>query len=59
VLLTVSNVSVQSKSRNPYSMDWYMLGTSATFLGNHTAANFSSGGEDVGFFQSTLQNSPQ
>ncbi|CAL8464935.1 g4470 [Coccomyxa elongata] len=51
--------SDQSKSRNPYSMDWYVLGTSAAFLGNRSQGNISTGGEDIAHFQSTLQSTPQ
>lgn len=48
---------VQSKTRKPFSMDWYVLGTFASFLGNQSNANISSGGE--GFFQTTVQSAPQ
>ncbi|EIE20550.1 hypothetical protein COCSUDRAFT_67413 [Coccomyxa subellipsoidea C-169] len=51
--------SDQSKTRDPFAMDWYILGTSATFLGNRSQGNISSRGEDTSRFQSTLQNTPQ
>lgn len=40
-------------------MDWYILGTAAAFLGNHSQGNISTGGEDTSRFQASLQNTPQ
>ncbi len=52
---------MQSKTRRPYSMDWYVLGTSASFLGNRSGVggNISTGAEDAGYFQTTVQSIPQ